>query len=45
MSHALAGKRTLAEVRDVAGHAIMSITSAYLHIAVEDEAVGHLFGT
>jgi integrase len=44
ISHALAGGRTLAEVRDAAGHANVSITSAYLHVAVEDEAVaGNLF--
>jgi integrase len=44
ISHALAGKRTLAEVRDAAGHANVSITSAYLHVAVDDEgAVGDLF--
>jgi len=40
----LAGGRTLAEVRDAAGHCNVSITSAYLHVAVEDEAdVGNLF--
>jgi len=43
ISHALAGNRTLAEVRDAAGHANVSITSAYLHVAVEDEGVGELF--
>ena len=43
ISHALAGQRTLAEVRDSAGHANVSITSAYLHIAVDDDAVGELF--
>jgi len=43
ISHALAGNRTLAEVRDAAGHANVSITSAYLHVAVEDDAVGELF--
>jgi integrase/recombinase XerD len=43
ISHALAGHRTLAEVRDAAGHANVSITSAYLHIAVDDDAVGELF--
>src|SRR5690606_27314785 len=41
ISHALAGGRTLAEVRDAAGHANVSITSAYLHVAVEDDAVGN----
>lgn len=44
ISHALAGGRTLAEVRDAAGHANVSITSAYLHVAVDDEGVGNLFG-
>jgi integrase/recombinase XerD len=43
ISHALAGSRTLAEVRDAAGHANVSITSAYLHVAVDDDAVGELF--
>jgi integrase/recombinase XerD len=43
ISHALAGDRKLAEVRDAAGHANVSITSAYLHIAVEDDSVGELF--
>jgi integrase len=44
ISHALAGGRTLAEVRDAAGHANVTITSAYLHVVVEDEEVGNLFG-
>ena len=43
ISHALAGGRTLAEVRDAAGHANVSVTSGYLHVAVEDESVGSLF--
>jgi integrase len=44
ISHALAGGRTLAEVRDAAGHANVSITSGYLHVTVEDEAqTGKLF--
>jgi site-specific recombinase XerD len=43
ISHALAGGRTLAEVRDAAGHANVSITSGYLHIAVEDNGIGNLF--
>ncbi len=44
ISHALAGGRTLAEVRDAAGHSNVSITSVYLHVLVEeDEAVGDLF--
>jgi integrase len=44
ISHALAGGRTLAEVRDAAGHSNVSITSGYLHIAVDDQSVGALFG-
>ena len=43
ISHALCGHRTLGEVRDAAGHANVSITSAYLHVAVEDDSVGELF--
>jgi integrase/recombinase XerD len=43
ISHALAGGRSLAEARDAAGHANVSITSAYLHIAVDDDTVGELF--
>jgi integrase/recombinase XerD len=45
ISHALAGGRTLAEVRDAAGHANVSITSAYLHVAVDEDTVGDLFGS
>ena len=45
ISHALAGGRTLAEVRDAAGHSNVSITSIYLHVAVEDDdVIGNLFG-
>jgi integrase len=44
ISHALAGRRTLAEVRDAAGHSNISITSIYLHVAVEEEGLGSLFG-
>ena len=44
ISHALAGGRSLAEVRDAAGHRNVSITSGYLHAVVDDEAgVGSLF--
>jgi integrase len=44
ISHALAGGRTLAEVRDAAGHSNVSITSTYLHVVVEDDdVVGNLF--
>jgi integrase len=43
-SHALAGGRTIADVRDAAGHANISTTSIYLHaVTDDDEAVGNLF--
>ena len=46
ISHALAGGRTLAEVRDAAGHCNVSITSSYLHVVVdENEEVGMLFSS
>lgn len=46
ISHALAGNRNLAEVRDAAGHANVSITSTYLHVVIDDEeGVGDLFGS
>jgi len=45
ISHALAGGRTLAEVRLAAGHTSLVTTSVYLHIAVDDDATPrHLFG-
>jgi integrase len=45
ISHALAGGRTLAEVKAAAGHSSLATTSAYLHVAVEDGGeVGELFG-
>lgn len=45
ISHALAGGRTLAEIRDAAGHSNVSVTSAYLHVAVDgDEGTEELFG-
>ena len=44
LSHTLAGGRTLAEVRDAAGHSNITITSGYLHVAVDDdEPIGNLF--
>jgi integrase len=44
VSHALAGGRSLAEVRWAAGHASLVTTSVYLHIAVDDDGeVGSLF--
>jgi integrase len=43
-SHALAGGRSLAEVRDAARHANVSTSSIYLHVVSDDsEAVGNLF--
>jgi integrase len=45
ISHALAGGRTLAEVRAAAGHSNVAVTSVYLHIVVDErEMVGELFG-
>ena len=44
VSHALAGGRSLAEVRDAAGHSSVSITSVYTHVANDDNGrVGDLF--
>jgi integrase/recombinase XerD len=44
VSYALAGGRTLAEVKAAAGHASLVTTSVYLHVAVDDDAVpGRLF--
>lgn len=44
ISHALAGARTLAEVRAAAGHASLVTTSVYLHVAVDDDGTpGDLF--
>ncbi|MDZ4817509.1 MAG: site-specific integrase [Planctomycetota bacterium] len=44
ISHALAGGRTLAEVKAAAGHGSLMTTSLYLHVAVEEErGVGRLF--
>src|SRR5262249_9764043 len=44
VSHALAGGRTLAEVRAAAGHASLLTTSVYLHVAVDDDGdLGSLF--
>lgn len=43
VSHALAGGRSLAEVRDAAGHSNVSTTSIYLHVVCDDGGVGSLF--
>jgi integrase/recombinase XerC len=46
VSHALAGGRTLAEVRAAAGHASLLTTSVYLHVAVDDDGeIGALFAS
>jgi integrase len=43
-SHALAGGRSIAEVRDAAGHANISTTSIYLHVVSDDDdSIGSLF--
>jgi integrase len=45
VSHALAGLRTLAEVRDAAGHSNIATTSLYTHVATDDDGrIGNLFG-
>ena len=45
VSHALAAGRTLAEVRDAAGHSNVGTTSIYTHVTTEDSAtVGIIFG-
>lgn len=45
VSHALAGGRTLAEVRVAAGHASLLTTSVYLHVCRDEEPVANdLFG-
>ena len=44
ISHALAGGRSLAEVAASAGHANITITAVYTHIAVDDDGrIGSLF--
>jgi len=46
ISHALAGGRTLAEVKATAGHASLLTTSVYLHVVVDErDEVGELFAT
>lgn len=43
-SHAIAGGRSLTEVRDAAGHSNISTTSIYLHAVCDDsEKIGELF--
>lgn len=44
VSHALAAGRSLAEVRDAAGHASIATTSIYTHVAVDDgDEVGEIW--
>jgi integrase len=44
ISHALAGGRSLAEVKAAAGHASLLTTSVYLHVVVDEpEELGSLF--
>ncbi len=44
ISHALAGGRSLAEVAQAAGHANITITAIYTHVAVDDDGrIGSLF--
>ncbi len=44
ISHALAGGRSLAEVAASAGHANITITAIYTHVAVDDDGrIGSLF--
>ena len=44
ISHALAGGRSLAEVAESAGHADITITAIYTHVAVDDDGqIGSLF--
>lgn len=42
-SHALAGGRSLPEVRDAAGHSDISVTSIYTHAVADDGTVGNIF--
>jgi integrase len=44
VSHALRAGRTLAEVRDSAGHANLATTSIYAHATDDDGKVGNIFG-
>jgi site-specific recombinase XerC len=42
--HAHAAGRTLAEVRDAAGHANIATTSIYAHTTDDDGKVGNILG-
>ena len=43
VSHLLAAGRTLAEVRDAAGHSSIATTSIYSHVVADDGKVGEIF--
>lgn len=43
VSHSLAGGRSLAAVRDAAGHANIATTSIYAHVVDDDDEPGDLF--
>ncbi len=43
VSLALAGGRSLAEVRDAAGHGSIATTSIYTHVVPDDGSIGGLF--
>ncbi len=43
VSHALAGGRTIGEVRDAAGHGNIAVTNIYAHLVDDDEGIGDLF--
>ena len=43
VSLSLAGGRSLAEVRDAAGHSNVTITNVYLHAVADDGSIGNLF--
>lgn len=44
ISHALHAGRSIAEVRDAAGHSNIATTSIYTHLLEDDGEVGNLFG-
>lgn len=44
VSHWLHAGRSLAEVRDAAGHSNISTTSVYTHLVDDDGTVGNIFG-
>lgn len=42
-SNALAAGKTLAEVRDAAGHSSVATTNTYLHVTIDDGTVTDIF--